>query len=583
MHKLLPLLLCISFVSGYAQWLTPFEQSEGKETTTYQQAIDFYQRLADTYAEASLLTYGKTDVGKPLHVFVISKDGQTNPEAIKNQDKRIILVNNGIHAGEPCGVDASMMLARDILRKPDHRKYLEHVTLLIIPAYNIGGLLNRGCCSRANQLGPIEHGFRGNARNYDLNRDFIKSDTRNARSFAGIFHSWKPDIFIDTHTTNGADYQATLTYIPTHAVKLDKEVAAYMERSLIPAAVASVEHMGYKISPYVNVFNQPPDKGFAGFIDLPRYSSGYAGLFQTMAFITEAHMLKPFGDRVQSTYAFLKGVLLHTNRHYKEIGELIRKARMAQKTRTEFDVSWKMDQSVVRQVDFDGYEAKYKESEVTGKKRLYYDRSAPFHKKVPYLNHYVSNETVKVPQAYIVPQAYEEVIQLLQLNRVKMFPLKKDTVLTVEVQYIEELKTNTRSYEGHFYHQEFDTRKDTQALQYYEGDMIIFPDQTHNAYIVHVLEPKSQDSFFRWNYFDGILMQKEYFSSYVFEETAKELLDQNSSLKALFNKKKEEDADFASNARQQLDFIYKHSSYYEKTHNRYPVSRWNGTYKLPIY
>ena len=70
--------------------------------------------------------------------------------------------------------------------------------------------LNRNSTTRTNQNGPESYGFRGNARNYDLNRDFIKSDTKNAKTFAQIFHLVQPDVFIDNHVSNGADYQYIL-------------------------------------------------------------------------------------------------------------------------------------------------------------------------------------------------------------------------------------------------------------------------------------------------------------------------------------------------------------------------------------
>jgi len=100
-----------------------------------------------------------------------------------------VLINNGIHPGEACGIDAGVKLAQNLLYNKEYlNKFLENVVLAIIPAYNIGGMLNRSPYHRANQNGPEEHGFRGNARNLDLNRDFIKTDTRNARTFSKIFN-----------------------------------------------------------------------------------------------------------------------------------------------------------------------------------------------------------------------------------------------------------------------------------------------------------------------------------------------------------------------------------------------------------
>lgn len=94
-------------------------------------------------------------------------------------------------------------------------KSLENVLLVAIPIYNIGSSLNRNLTTGVNQNGPEENGFRRNSKNFDLNRDFIKSDTKNTKSFIEIFQTYNPDIFIDNHVSNVADYQYMLTYIMT--------------------------------------------------------------------------------------------------------------------------------------------------------------------------------------------------------------------------------------------------------------------------------------------------------------------------------------------------------------------------------
>ncbi len=67
------------------------------------------------------------------------------------------MVNNGIHPGEPCGIDASVKLARDILAKDNELwPLMDSTVLCIIPVYNIGGAHNRSSFNRANQNGPAE-------------------------------------------------------------------------------------------------------------------------------------------------------------------------------------------------------------------------------------------------------------------------------------------------------------------------------------------------------------------------------------------------------------------------------------------
>lgn len=574
-------LACFSQLFGQAEWQTPFEKSQGKASSTYAEAIAWYQQLDQSSEQVSLLEYGLTDVGKPLNLLVISKDGISDPTEIDRSNKRVLLINNAIHPGEPCGVDACMMLARDLIQNAEMNQLLDEVVIAIIPLYNIGGALNRGSYSRTNQQGPEAYGFRGNARNYDLNRDFIKTDTRNAKSFSEIFQAWLPDVFIDTHTTNGADYPAVLTYIETQPDKINPNVASYMQEQMIPALEAHMQANQKEMCRYVYSRNTPDD-GIAAFLDLPRYSSGYTALFQTMSFITEAHMLKPFAERVEATYTFLEGMIHFMDQNSAAIRKIINNARDEAKRQDNFDIAWSIDMEAVEEIDFHGYKAAYKKSEVSGAERLYYNRKKDYTKTIPWLAHYQAVAQVNKPNAYIVPQAQWAAIERLTLNKVEMQTLTEDITLEVESYYIRDLKSSKQSYEGHFMHQDFKLETQVQEVAFYAGDKVIFTNQWRNPYLVHVLEPMAQDAFFRWNFFDGILMQKEYFSSYVFEDEAAQILKDDPALKAEFEQKKKEDDEFADSPRAQLNFIYLRSPHYENTHQRYPIFRWQGSEALPI-
>src|SRR5690606_3074240 len=229
--------------------------------------IDFYIKLARDFSQINVHTIGKTDSGHPLHMVTFNPDGDFNFENIR-KEKTIILINNGIHPGESDGIDATMMLYRDLATK--NVPAPEKTVLVTIPIYNIGGALNRNSTTRANQNGPLEYGFRGNALNYDLNRDFIKMDSKNAKTFADIFHLVKPDVFIDNHVSNEADYQYILTHLFTQHNKLGGELGEYLHDSFMPDVEKALAEKEWDITPYVNVFNTPPELGFSQFMDHPR-------------------------------------------------------------------------------------------------------------------------------------------------------------------------------------------------------------------------------------------------------------------------------------------------------------------------
>lgn len=552
----------------------PFEEKEDY-TATYGESIDFYKKIDQQYGQAKLLEVGSTDVGKPLHALVLSADKKFTPAANQAADRPVLFINNGIHAGEPCGVDASMLLVRDYLTKDSLNDLLSQITLVIIPFYNVGGGLNRGSHSRANQNGPQAYGFRGNAKNLDLNRDFIKCDSKNAAAFNRLFAAWQPDVFIDNHTTNGADYPYTITMIATQHNKLHPTLAKFQQETMLPDLYERMSKSPWEMTPYVYA-QTTPDEGIAGFLDLPRYSSGYAALFHCYSFISEAHMFKPFKDRVLATHTFMDASIHFIVEHKKEIRATRKAAIEASIKQDSFDLNWAIADSKIDSLNFKGYRAKKKPSDIHGKERLYYDHDDHFEQAIPFYNSYQATASAKRPTAYIVPQAYTEIIERLQWNGVNMEQIKEDKTLEVETYYIKDYKSRQRPYEGHFLHSEVQLESKVQSILFRKGDYIIYTNQAVNRYIIETLEPQGADSFFAWNFFDGILQQKEYFSSYVFEDRALEILKQNPKLKTQLELKKKEDSAFAENGYAQLTFIYKNSPHYEPTHNRYPVVRWDG-------
>ncbi|WP_175633718.1 M14 family metallopeptidase [Pedobacter ghigonis] len=556
-------------VKAWAQ-KTPFELSGKTETTTYTAAIAYYQNLIKGCPEAKLLSYGSTDFGKPLHLLVLSKDKVFDPVAIRKSDKRILLINNGIHPGEPEGIDASMMLARDLIKG---KKLPKNVVICIIPLYNIDGSFNRTGTSRANQNGPVAYGFRGNGKNLDLNRDFIKTDSKNSAAFQLIFNTWQPEIFVDTHTSNGADYQYVMTLIPTQKDKLNGILSNYLTQTLVPGLYAAMEKQGYPMIPYVNSIGETPESGITGFIESPRYSTGYTTLHNTIGFMPETHMLKSYDLRVDATYKLLQAYVDIVERDAGIIGENKQKADAFVADQQAFPLDWKLNKNEVKELSFKGFESGQKPSMVSGANRLYYDRSKPYTKTIKEWNKFEPAITVQKPIAYIIPKAWDRVINLLKLNGVKLREIKADQKIEVESYYIGDFKTSTRPYEGHYLHSAVKLNPVKQSLQYYAGDFVVYVNQPCNRYIVETLEPQAIDSYFNWNFFDSILDMKEHYSAYVFEDTAAELLKNNPELKAKLEAKKAADADFAKNGPAQLDFVYKNSDYYEKTHNRYPVAR----------
>ena len=573
MKQLLLLLLFTCTISAQKKpmYKTPYENGNGNQTATYAETIAFFRLLDKDFETIQMLEMGPTDSGEPLHIVIYNPDKNFDFKKI-HKDKAVLLLNNGIHPGEPDGIDATMMLYRDLATGKVNAP--KNTVIVNIPIYNIGGALNRNSHTRANQNGPESYGFRGNERNYDLNRDFLKSDTRNARSFAQIFHTVNPDIFIDNHVSNGADYQYVFTYIATHHQKLGGELGAYFKEDMLPNILAAMKAKGIEATPYVNVHDTKPDTaGFEQFMDYPRYSTGYASMFNVPGSMPETHMLKDYTSRVKVTYEYMLESLAYIDNNHNKI-KLLRTENLENyKPGTRYTLEWEIDSTQVTPLPFLGYQGNYKISDVTGKRRLFYDRKKPYQKMITFYQSYKPVKQVTIPEAYIVPKSWWNVIELLKINNIAMESLANDTEIEVESYRVKDYKTSKQPYEGHYPHNTVNLEVTKRKVLFHRGDFIINTQQPGVKYLLETLEPQGVDSYFTWNFFDAILQQKEYFSDYVFEDTAAALLKSDKALKAAFEKKKQDDKTFADDADAQLDWIYRQSPYYEKTHMEYPVYR----------
>lgn len=572
--KFFTLFISLFTISIFAQnnkkYDTFFEKGNGNQSADYYETIRYFKLLVNDFPTIQIKEMGLTDSGEPLHMITFNPDKEFDFDKIQ-KTKAVLFVNNGIHAGEPDGIDATMQLYRDLVT--GKLKAPKNTVLVTIPVYNIGGALNRNSTTRANQDGPEIYGFRGNARNYDLNRDLMKSDTRNTKSFVEIFQKINADVFIDNHVSNGSDYQYKLTYIMTQHNKLGTVIGNYMNEVMMPALVKDLQNKKIETTPYVDSFKDTPDKGFGQFVDSPRYTTGYTSLFNTIGFVVETHMLKKYAERVKMTYEYMKSTLDFTDVNYLKIKELRIKNLEQYQPKKSYTLKWEMDSTKTTKFSFLGYEAGYKKSEATTGDRLYYDRSKPYKKDVPYIKEFKSQKEVVIPTAYIIPRGYWNIIELLKNNNIQYSQLKNDTIIEVESYRIADFKTVPSAYEGHYLHRNTSITSKIVKTAFAKGDYFVPTTQKGVKYLLEAFEPEGVDSFFNWNFFDAILQQKEHYSEYIFEDTAAKLLKDNPALKAELETKKQNDREFAKSAEAQLNWIYKNSVYYEKAHMQYPVYR----------
>ena len=552
---------------------TPYEKGNLNQTTTWADCIAWYEELARAYPNVLRFDkVGVSDAGVPIHAGVVSSDGVFDRETIKRSGRPVFFNNNGIHPGEPEGVDACMALVRDFCLQPERLAALGQTVFLFVPLYNVDGSLNRADTSRVNQDGPEQFGFRGNSRHLDLNRDFVKCDTLTAQVFNQLFTAWDPDVMVDTHTSNGADYSYTMTLIHTQTDKLGGGLGDFLRDEMLPAMYADMDARGWPTCPYVNPVKDSPDHGIADFLETARFSTGSAALHHTIGFMPETHMLKPFKDRYDSMRALVETALDFTVKHAGRIQQLRRAAREEGRSRAEWPVRWAMDEANPSTFRFKGYEARYKKSVLGEYTRLWYDRSSPWERDIAWYNRFPADVTVTAPRAYVVPQQWREAIERLQWNGVRMERVEADRVQDVGYYHIVSVASRPNAYEGHMFHDEVVLEKRQGQVQLRAGDYIVPLDQDQARYAVETLEPLAHDSFFRWGFFNSVLEKKEAYSDYVFEDHAEELLRAEPALAEKFAAWKAANPSLLANQEAVLDFIFANCERYrEPEWRRYPV------------
>jgi len=168
-------------------WITPAERMQLAATPDYAETMAWLNRLVSAAPELEMVSIGRSLQGREIWMVIASADRAFNAVAMKSTGKPLLLAHSGIHAGEIDGKDAGLMLLRDMTETAKRKELLANTNFLFIPILNVDGHERRSAYNRINQRGPAEMGWRTNARNQNLNRDFSKLDTEGVRALIGVF------------------------------------------------------------------------------------------------------------------------------------------------------------------------------------------------------------------------------------------------------------------------------------------------------------------------------------------------------------------------------------------------------------
>lgn len=567
-------MLALSAVSSSAQDLVTFYEKSGyRETPRYAETIEYCRRLARSSPLIEYSVFGESPQGRDLPLLVMDADGNFEPGAIRRDDKAVLLIQACIHGGECDGKDAGLMLLRDIAADPG--PFLEHVTVLFIPILNVDGHERFGPYNRINQNGPQEMGWRVNAQNLNLNRDYLKADTPEIQAWLRLFNTWQPDFFIDCHVTDGADYQYVLTYLMEIHGNMVPVLTRWTENVFLQDIEERMATAGYEMFPYVYLLDWPnPKGGLKSWVSTPRFSTGYTALRNRPGLLIETHMLKDYKTRVTATRLLLEQTIAVLGSEYESLKQANAEADAfaasdAFRDRL-FALAFAPDERATN-VDFKGIDFDVEESELTGGP-WYRFNGKPVTFPVTYLGEQVPTVEVDLPEAYIIPPEWSTVIERLELHGVKLKRIDAPATLTVDSYRFRDVTWQLEPYEGR-HPVSFVSDEIREERVFPTGSVVVDMRQPLAAVAAQLLEPDGPDSYVYWGFFDTIFEQKEFAESYVMERMAREMLAADEALRGEFEAKKQSDPDFASDANAMLNWFYMRTPYWDDQKNVYPVGK----------
>lgn len=553
--------------------VTDFEKSGGKQSPDYAHVIDYVHRLDQASPWVRVESYGRSPEGRDMQVLIVDSHGRFTPAKAHSGDNVVVLVQAGIHSGEIDGQDAGLMLIRAMAVDKTLASLLDHVTLLFIPMFNIDGHERRSAYNRPNQNGPEVQGFRANATNLNLNRDYLKADTPEMRAWLSLFNKWQPDFFVDCHVTDGADYQYVVTYTAEMWATTDSAVAAWTKNRYVPAMSKQMAAAGFPVSPYVN-FRKGNDarSGIEAAPSTPRFSTGYCALRDRPALLIETHMLKDYATRVKGTYAMLQQSLAVIGSEHARLRSVIAAAdaRAAALEKQTLPVTFEVNHDDSVMIDFLGVDCHEETSDITGGKFMRFGKT-PQTIKIPFFSTPRVTGTAVVPAAYIIPAAWTVVIDRLAAHGVKFTRLDSATTLDVATYRFSNAVWEAKPFEGH-HSIKYDLTPVTEKMTFAPGSVVVDTAQPLGRVIVNLLEPAAPDALVRWGYMDSCFEQKEYFENYALEGVIRKMLADSPQLAADFKQAKA-DTSLANHPDKIRRWFYERSPWYERTAGLYPVGR----------
>ena len=553
-------------------WITPAERSGLVSSPNYAATMAWLQRLSDASPQLSMQSIGASNQGREIQMVIADRDGLSDPVAIQESGRSLILIHAGIHSGEIDGKDAGMMLLRDLTVGGSASALLDKASILFIPILNVDGHERSGAFNRINQRGPSEMGWRTNALNLNLNRDYAKLDTPGVRALASVVNVWQPDLYVDVHVTDGADYQYDITYGWNGPHGWSPRIADWLDTTLRPRVNKALAAGGHIPGPLIfSVNGRDMSSGMVSWTASPRYSNGWGDARHMATILVENHSLKPFRQRVLGTYVFLREVIALVGDDREALRKASIEDRYAETRTIPLGFSPGEDSGPIR---FKGIRSENYLSAISGGLTTRWT-GEPIEQDIPLLVMDQPTVSVKRPRYYYIPQAWSAIAEQLQDQGILVDRLEQSERIEVERYRLVEasLDADNSPFEGRARYTAGTPQVETITVPFDAGDYRVDTQQSLGTLAVLLLEPQSPDSYFQWGEMASILQRTEYFESYAMEPLARKMLEDDPELQKRFEEKLANDAEFAGDARARLHWFYEQSPYHDAQYQLYPVYR----------
>ena len=554
-------------VSKDADWVTPFELSDGNRSATILEMRNWFGRLRNKYSQVNELVIGQTINETEILAYTFSEDPAFSV-SLHRSNKPLVVFQAGIHSGEIDGLDAGMMLFRDLCTGP-LKSLTNQVDILFIPAINIDGLSRSSDKNRINQRGPEMQGWRSNSLNQNLNRDYSKLDSYEIKSVVELIAAVKPELYVDIHVTDGADYQYDITYGFTGKHGYSPEISSWLENSFKLFADQQLSKLGHIPGPLVFLKDEKdPRLGNEFYTFGPRFSHGYGDVRHMPTVLVENHSLKPYRQRVLGTRVLMEAMLQVVAEESKTLRIAMKKDAISQPNK--IPVTWDIAKNSTDSMMFKGMKSILRKSEAAGSEVVSWN-AEKLDVKIPLIQHNQPKTFINRPKFYFIPANRTDIRDRLKSHGIEHRILESDSLIEVSCIRFENFQLIGKTTNQGRTRMTANSVAFKKKVIYRKGSLIISTNQPLGILCCLLLEPDSPDSFFQWGFFGDVAERTEYFEAYAMAPLADEMMKNNPELKAEFDLKCAADEAFRNDQDARLRWWYERSEWSDVNWMVYPI------------